>query len=207
MKKRPETLEAEARAIWGTARRLGTFSYGQLAVEAHIAIHRATQLVKGWEKQRLVEEVEPDSTATARRKFFKLTVRAEEIDLPANLVVAPLPQTPEETMWRTVRMQRAFTARDVAALSTTPDVTVTEDDAHRYLQVLLRGGYLRVVKQGSVRRSGGSLIRMHATYRLVRNTGPIPPVERRVVAVWDGNEEQFVHLAGGSIQTAGGAKC
>ncbi|MDP2064178.1 MAG: hypothetical protein Q8Q63_03405 [Phaeovulum sp.] len=39
--------------------------------------------------------------------------------------------------------------------------------------------------------------RREAIYRLIRNTGPRPPRERRVRAVWDDNLGELVLLNGG----------
>lgn len=191
---RARDYEAQSEATWAAACRLRRFSYAELSAEAHISMERSMALIRGWVQARLARE---DGLGDRRRKMFALTERAEPGTLPANLISAPTAPSTEEVMWRTIRMQRSFSPRDVAALSTTPEVTVTEEEAQRYLHVLMRGGYLRVVKPAKVQRVRGSIMREAAIYRLVRNTGPIPPTERRVTGVWDANTGGFAHLPGG----------
>lgn len=188
-----EKTLSENKAIWATALRLGEFSYASLAVEAGIPIPRTMALVKGWAKTRLVEF----SHIVGRgRHVFKLTPAARQVDLPANLVVLEPAASADENMWRSARMLRSFGAHDLAIHSTTPSVTVTDEAAQKFCHVLLKGGYLKVLRKANFKRAGKSMVRTHAIYQLVRNTGPMPPVERRVVAVWDPNLGEYVQVAG-----------
>jgi hypothetical protein len=195
MRLRPETVEADNQAIWTTALRLREFSYALLAAEAHISIERATLLIKGWQRARLADF---DRMGDRGRHIFRLTAQGLDLinDLPANLTEKPAPATPEENMWRTARLLGAFGPTDIAIHATTTDVKVSEDDAHRYIQVLLRGGYLRVVSPARVSKKGGSLTRVQARYRLIRNTGPRPPVERRITVVVDANLGEYTYTPG-----------
>jgi hypothetical protein len=92
-------------------------------------------------------------------------------------------------LWRAMRMLQGFSPVDLAAHAATPTVAVSPEDAAAYCQTLTRAGYLRVV------RKAAPPLRP-AIYRLVRNTGPLPPVLRRVRAVIDGNTGQIVHVGG-----------
>ncbi len=188
-----EKTLAENTAIWATALRLGEFSYASLAAECQIPIPRTMVLVKGWVRMRLVEF---SHITRIRRKVFKLTPAAHQVDLPANLVVLEPVTSAEENMWRSARMLQSFGSHDLAIHSTTPAVTVTDEAAAKFCQVLLKGGYLKVLRKASFKRAGKSMVRTHAIYRLVRNTGPMPPVERRVMAVWDPNLGEYTHVAG-----------
>lgn len=84
---------------------------------------------------------------------------------------------------------RAFSAIDLAAHSNTPEVAVTPEAAREYCQMLTRAGYLRVERAAIPGRR-------EAVYRLIKNTGPRPPMERRVRAVFDENLGEIVHVAG-----------
>lgn len=184
---------AQNAAIWATAKRLGAFSYYSLSAEAHIGIDRSTALVRGWQKTRLVVF---DHVGERGRKIFRLRPEAQQIDLPANLIVQPSVERADENMWRSARMLTSFGPLDLAFHSTTPSVTVTEDMAMRFCQMLLKGGYLKVVRKAVVKRTRGSLIRTPAIYRLVRNSGPIPPIERRATVVFDANLGEYTFIAG-----------
>ena len=85
-----------------------------------------------------------------------------------------------ENMWRSMRMLTQFSWQDIAAHSTTPSVTVSSDSAKTYCGMLLKCGYLRVIPKADTR---GRL----AIYRLVRNSGPLPPMIQRVKRVYDPN--------------------
>ncbi|MCA3456586.1 MAG: hypothetical protein IOC92_02630 [Rhodobacter sp.] len=189
----PENRAAQNTAIWAVALRLGEFSYASLAAECHIPIERSTLLVRGWVRMRLAAF---DHIGGHRRHVFKLLPAAQEVTLPANLTVAEPQASAEENLWRTAGTLVCFGARDLAFNSTTPGVEVTEDMAARFCQVLLKGGYLKVEKKAAFRRAGKSVISTPAKYRLIRKTGPVPPVERRVMAVWDANLGQYTHVAG-----------
>jgi hypothetical protein len=66
---------------------------------------------------------------------------------------------------------------------------VTEKDARDFCRMLSRIGYIKAVRKAvpGVR---------DPIYKLVRNTGPLPPRARRVAAVVDDNLGAFVHLPG-----------
>ncbi|KAF0674353.1 hypothetical protein PMES_03357, partial [Profundibacterium mesophilum KAUST100406-0324] len=96
---------------------------------------------------------------------------------------------PAENMWTAARMLTTFSPRDLAAHSTTDDVLVSEDDARLFCGFLLRGSYVRVIRKAAPGKR-------EARYKLVRNTGPRPPVERRLRAIWDENTGQYTHIPG-----------
>lgn len=80
-------------------------------------------------------------------------------------------------------MMGTFSAADLAAHSTTADITVTENHAKVYCSRLLAAGYLRVVQKAAPPTRA-------AIYRLIRNTGPKPPQLQRVQQVFDPNTGQ-----------------
>lgn len=87
-------------------------------------------------------------------------------------------------MWRSMRMMPAFSAADLALHSTTETVSVTETTAQSYCSILSRTGFLRVVQKADPVRG------RRAVYKLVRNSGPRPPMIQRVKQVFDPNTGQ-----------------
>lgn len=144
------------KAIWSAALRLGEFSYSALAAECHIEMRRAASLVKGWRKMGLVTF---KGLGTKHRHVFTLTAAAREIDLPANLVVIEPVASALENLWRSARGLVAFSPLDLAVHSTTTQVNVSEDDASRFCQMLLRGAYVRVVRKAVFTRKCGTVVR------------------------------------------------
>ena len=109
------------------------------------------------------------------------------------LIGAPAPEAPRlrkdgapvvqgggvENMWRSMRMLAQFSARELAIHSTTPRAKVSENTAKSYCSMLHRAGFLRAVRPS---RPGQAAI-----YRLIRNSGPRPPMIQRVKRVFDPN--------------------
>lgn len=91
-------------------------------------------------------------------------------------------------LWRSMRMLKTFSARDLAAHSTTSEVEVPENHAKVYCSHLLAAGYLKVVQKAAPPKRA-------AIYRLIRDTGPVPPKTQRIQQVYDPNTGK-VHAVG-----------
>jgi len=88
-----------------------------------------------------------------------------------------MPPTKRENMWRTMRMQRKFSVRDIVVCAATSDVPIRLADAKDYVKNLHKAGYLNVVS-----KNGNAHV-----YMLVKNTGPKPPQVQRVRRIFDPN--------------------
>lgn len=175
------TREAIAEAALAAARLRATFSYADIAADVRIPMERATGLVCGWVAVGRAE-VARDARG-GLRKLFRLIGEGEG-------AVRPAGRSPEDNLWTAMRGLRSFAPTDLAAHATTEAVTVTVDHARAYCRFLLAAGYLRVMRKAEPSR------RREAIYRLVRNTGPKAPRERRVRAVLDPNTAALSLLAG-----------
>jgi hypothetical protein len=162
---------------WDAARTLGEFTYDQLATAADIPYGRVTLLVRTWESLGAVETVGVD--ADRRTRIRVINPEAFVLAVEAAPPVGKKP-TPEGNMWQAMRGLVTFTPRDVASHASTPEQPVTHEDAQAYCRALFRAGYFKVV------RKAVSGVR-EATYRLIRNTGPQAPRERRLTIVYDHN--------------------
>lgn len=96
-----------------------------------------------------------------------------------------------QNMWRSMRMLGQFTPRDIAVHSTTDTVTVTEATAKSYCSMLLKARYLKVLRKAVPGKH-------QATYKFVRNTGPLPPQIQRVKQVFDPNINEVTWYPGAS---------
>lgn len=94
---------------------------------------------------------------------------------------------PTRNMWTAMRGLRTFTALDLSAHATTSEVNVTERMADEYCSALLGAGFVICERKAVIGRNA-------AIYRLVKNSGPRPPVVRRVSAVFDPNTDTTVLL-------------
>ncbi|WP_010142193.1 hypothetical protein [Oceanicola sp. S124] len=95
-----------------------------------------------------------------------------------------------ENMWRSIYMLREFTHEDIAAHATTLSVQVTKETAKTYVSMLLKCGYLKVLRKAEPVK--GRL----AKYQLVRNTGPLPPKIQRVKRIYDPNTHEVFEPRG-----------
>ena len=183
-----ERRRAIEEASWAAALRMRTFTYYALAAEMRIGIERATDIVRGWQRTGAVELV-----GAGRAGRYEFRVAPGRTELPAR--TRPDGTTIRQgsavaNMWRTMRALKSFTPTDVMAHSHTPEFEVSLANAQDYCQMLVRSGHLRVITKALPGRR-------EAIYRLVRDTGPRAPRERRVRAVWDENLREYTYISGG----------
>ncbi|MFN3973437.1 MAG: hypothetical protein ACK4L4_19135 [Gemmobacter sp.] len=175
------TREAVADAALAAARLQETFGYDEIAVAVGIPLRRAMEIVQGWVAAGLAEVVR--EARGGMRKVFRLVGNGEVPPRPAG-------RSPEDNLWTAMRGLRSFTPTDLAAHATTEAVAVSADAARAYCRFLLAAGYLGVTRKAEPGR------KREAIYRLIRNTGPKSPRERRVRAVLDPNTAALSLLAG-----------
>lgn len=80
-----------------------------------------------------------------------------------------------EYMWRSMKMLKKFTVKELQLAATTANVQVTEQTAKDYVKHLFNAGYLKRVRRG--------------VYVLPKskNTGPKPPMIQKIKQVFDQN--------------------
>ena len=105
----------------------------------------------------------------------------------------------QEQMWRTLRTIKGDTnARELAAHASTSQIAVAESAAKDYIKNLLIAGYL-VVTDGA--KGVGRRNRL-ARYRLIKNTGPRPPMVQKTDAIYDPNLDEVVWVRPVNEETA-----
>lgn len=168
--------EVEAK-IWALAQRQGIFGYGEIVAEFSISYRVARVIILGWVADgRVIER----PAGKRHRKMFQLPEHHREPkDRSSKLA---------QQLWNAVRGLKVFGPVELAS-HCTDDLAATVAEASAYAQALLRGGYLKVIRTASPGKH-------EATYKLVRNTGPRPPREKRVQAIWDPNEANYAYVAG-----------
>lgn len=180
MRMTAEQRAAVADAAWAVAERLGTFSYSDVAAAAHISKDIAKGHIRKWVAEGACQMISEGGRGKGQPHMFRALARRTRAVRTVH---------PTQNVWNAMRGLRSFTPTDLAAHATTEDVTVTTEAARAYCQALLRAEYLKVERKAIPGRR-------EAIYRLIRNTGPRPPRERRVRAVVDDNLGQIVHVEG-----------
>lgn len=190
--RRPADVLAAARrphgrpAVWRALRKLSWATMGEIAREADADIRTARSFVEALHAAGLV----------LRHDDIKAVQWLLKADAPAEMPrLRPdgsrvTQGDGRERLWRTMKMLKTFTAQDLAVAASLPDAPVQPGEAKDYARTLAAAGYLATVKPGTPQRG-------QAVYRLVRNTGPLPPQIQRCSAVFDPNLRQVVwHSAG-----------
>lgn len=165
---------------WNAALVLAEFSAAELAEAVDLSVHQANYFVQVWIKEVLVARLA--AAPTELQRFRVLNIGEAK---PKTSAV----ETPVANMWTAMRGLRSFSPRDIAAHASSAQTAVTLEMAQSYCQLLVRASYLRVMDKAIPGRRD-------AVYRLIQNTGPRPPVERRVRVVIDENQQKIVHIAG-----------
>jgi len=173
---RGDALRARNQAhLWQVAQAHGSFTVHELSGAAKRSVDYVRAELRGWQADGFVEK--------AGKRGMSILWRVTEA--PGAPVTATGSRTPEERMWFALRKAGGvFSAADLAMWTNTDEVPVSVDDAQAYCRLLLRAGYVRC----EIKADGRGRM---ASYRLIQNTGPRAPVERRVRAVWDPNTEDF----------------
>ena len=98
----------------------------------------------------------------------------------------------QEQMWRTIRtLKTDVSPRELAAHASTASASVAEAAAKDYLRHLALAGYMTVPKRGHGVGAGG----VQSRYRLVKDTGPRPPMICRTKSIYDPNLGKIVWQA------------
>ena len=176
------TREAQATsdAAFAFACSVEQFGYAELARHLDKSLTWARARVRSWLEAGFIEEIAQEANAP-----WKWRVKdSARTSLPERA------RSPEDNLWTAMRQLKSFTPRTLAANAATEAVSVSPEQAQTYCRALLGAGYLSVAKKAV---PGSS----EAIYRLIRNTGPRPPREKRVRAVIDANTDQTIVISGG----------
>ena len=179
-------LEALDKICRNKAHALKRFSYSELGIATGASARRVSVIVRVWEAQGLVKCI---GRRNKNRLQYELTKKGD-VEL---IKIADKPisraQSPEQNMWTAMRMLDVFMPQDIAINASTETQEVTLEQARAFCRLLVRGDkpYLRV-------RQTAIPGKRDAAYKLIRNTGPKPPQERRIRATYDANLGEFTHL-------------
>jgi hypothetical protein len=94
-----------------------------------------------------------------------------------------------EQMWRTIKILKTFTPRELALAASTEERLVKESEAKRYVSFLYHANYLYLVDAAGTKQ---------ARYRFNprKDTGPKPPQVQRLKTLYDPNLGKIVYQEG-----------
>lgn len=188
---------SDRQALWEIAKEIdarnGDEGWGNkdLVYAFHRSREYCAQALKDWERWGYVKMIRRKGA----RKFYRF-VPGKEGTPPVTGVDGKVIReaTPQQNMWRAMRglVPMTFNYMDIWHHANTPNTPVTKTQAHAYCRMLAHAGYLKVTQKANGK---GRLAR----YKLIRNTGPLPPREKRVRGVWDENDQRFIYVAEGAL--------
>ena len=165
---------------------LGEFTRHDVIRMTGATENQVGELIRRWTRKNRIHFVRKTGTG---RHVYAIGPRGGDHEAHREALAAETSRDPRRNMWRAMQLLGQFTPAEIAAVSNFEDAPVAERDAQLFCQSLLRGEYLRVVEKADPGRRP-------AIYRLVRRTGPKPPVERRVAALFDENLGELTYVAG-----------
>lgn len=160
----------------------GAFTYADLAAAAGMKHTLVSQMCRDWEDEGKLTRVPVKQSTKAYFRVPK-ALRGQV----SGVAIEPK-DTDRDRMWRVMRkLPGSFDVNDVVMYANCPELEVTERAAQEYCGLLCRSGYLRVLRKAVPGKT-------RAVYRLLKNTGPRAPRERRIRVIWDDNLNEITHM-------------
>jgi len=184
------TLLSWQEPVWAEALKMETFTRKALTEAAGVRYDQVKDFMRKLEANGIIAPVDIEGR---QRSVYRIVNRdAFDHGAPTSKpVVQPFArrETLRGNMWTAMRGLPTFSPQDIAVHAATEETAVTVADAAAYCRLLSRAGYLRSIRKAVPGKR-------EAVYRLIKNTGPRPPRERRVTGVFDDNLAAFVALPG-----------
>lgn len=175
-----KAMKPSWQVIWAHIGELEQFTVHGAAEVTGYSEDTVADAVRAWVKSGAVLRLKRGKTSGAKGGPGTPAIYA----VAERVALAKTKPTVEGNLWRSMRILKLFNPIDLAVHSSTSEVSVSEEAAARYCGVLLRTGYLRVVEKAVPGYRP-------AWYRLAQDTGPKPPVPRRMVMVHDPNTDEI----------------
>lgn len=121
---------------------------------------------------------------------YKLVKTADQRPVKSTLDNKEKPKSymGRDQMWRSMKMLSIFTSVDLSIAASTNFKKVSHGYAKNYIRALLKAGYLKIINKPNASQG------INPVYRLLpgKNTGPLSPIVKRNLSVFDPNLKQIV---------------
>lgn len=168
-------------ALWDAIRRLKCFTVLQLRRETCCTVSQTREYVLGLTAAGILERVE-----MCQGSFLLVKDTGNEAPRVRRDGTMVTMGRGREQLWQTMRALGSFTVADLRVAASTDEHPVAESEAETYCQILHKAGYLATLPATHCPKGGG------VVYRLIRYTGPQPPMIQRVKSVYDPNLKEVV---------------
>lgn len=172
-------------ALWQIIRNFsGAFSRHDLFREARCSRGQVQEYLLGLTAAGILEKSEEDRT-----NFYFLVkdsgIEAPRVRRDGSLVTMGRGR---EQLWQTMRLLKEFTVFDLKIQASTEEHPIAESEAKSYCGMLLKADYLAKIAG--------------KRFRMIRYTGPKPPMIQRIKSVYDPNTREVVYTEGGTDDDA-----
>lgn len=173
-------LKDREKKAWDFARSRTRFTRSQLQAESDLTPGRFRLF---WVRMLEHGHIRRDGHES-RTRFYTALDREEAV-----VVSAEQRMSPEGRYWQVMRVMRIFRPADL--LLGLGDLAEPEEAGaiQAYCKHLVNSGYLTVLEHAIPKKR-------EARYRLVRNTGPLPPIRKRLWVTIDQNDDRIVFAGG-----------
>lgn len=181
---------APRQRLWTAIRKNASeFTTAAVAKEAQMKYASAHDYIKGLELAGFIKEIRREQVeghSKLIQTIFYALVQDIGYTAPSVRKNGELVEENSafQAIWNTLRITgHAFSATEIAKVSSTETLEVKPTTAAQYLKTLHDAGYLKITKPSTYRRNG------QAKYQLKpsMNTGVKPPAVKRAVQVFDLN--------------------
>lgn len=173
----PETDQVAA--IWDFTKTQIAFTKAQFFAQAVLPRHRLELIFRRWQNTGQIRYLGRKNGAGYFSAIDPEQIQRETRDKRLS---------PEGRIWSAMRIARIFTPVDLAATLSGIDHGISAEIIQKYCSNLAHYGYLRVLCKAS-RKSP-------ARYQLIRNSGPLPPVQKRLSVLIDPNTDTIEYDKG-----------
>lgn len=173
---------AKRQLIWSAIRKRRTFTYWDIEEDSGVNMCTIRAYIRSLVNADYLKR--DDSPRKPKTRAVFVLVKDTGVDAPhINRDGSPVAWgTGHEQMWRTMKMLRTFTFKELAIHASTDEHQISPESARNYCRYLAAAGYL-------IRHRTVPLV-----YRFFnsRKTGPRPPVVQRNCQVYDPNLDEVV---------------
>lgn len=180
-----EPCGQEEQAIWAYIHDHAYFTFEDIARVCVVGAIR-TRFMGRLRKHSIIRE-----WSRSQGKIFYTAKQPEDLRDQAKAERA----SDEGAIWTAIRHQKKFRPVDLFAALSPARPDITQGDILNYCRILRTSGYLQASARTRSRKMSPdtSLI-------LTRNTGPLPPQQKRMTVVIDSNEDKIIYASGGRLQ-------
>ncbi len=173
--------------IWKAIRELKTFTKQDLLYKTDVNLGTICTFLTSLENADYISKKEIKKQKNNMPLFEYCLIKDIGVDAPkVRKDGSRVKPKATDNMWRTMRILKKFSVKDLILNATTDDVQIKPTSADSYCKYLCRAGYL-------VRNADKTYTFLQSKY-----TGPLAPMIQRIKQLYDPNIGKIVYKSGGS---------